>query len=139
MLQADEFVVTWLPRASCPEIRAEIPDAITCSTLVEPIRRIFLSFVRGTTFSAIVVHAADPGAEDRPRTPVDLFRVVGRSREAGILPGLDRRQARIAVVSCFIARSFVLTEGLLGEGIDAFRRTRDGCSRTSLRSSTPGS
>ena len=54
VLQALELVVTWLPSASWPEMRAEMPLAITCSTQVEPMRRTFPALVRGTTFSAIV-------------------------------------------------------------------------------------
>ena len=41
VLHALELVVTWLPRASRPETRAEMPLAITCSTAVLPSRRTF--------------------------------------------------------------------------------------------------
>ena len=39
--QALEFVVTWLPSASSPDTRAEMPLAITCLTAVLPRRRTF--------------------------------------------------------------------------------------------------
>ena len=54
VLQALELVVTWFPRASSPESRAETPLAITCSTTVLPKRRTFLALTSGTMRSPIV-------------------------------------------------------------------------------------
>src|SRR5262249_41853927 len=44
------------------------------------------------------VHAADPRAEDGARAPVDRVVASDGAAKAGILPGLDRREAGIAVV-----------------------------------------
>ena len=96
VLQALELVVTWLPSASRPETRAEMPLAITCSTTVLPRRRTFLASVSGTTLLADRVHAADAGAEDRARVPVDASSSrLGRSRPAS-RPGLDGRERRVS-------------------------------------------
>ena len=54
VLQALEFAVTWLPRASSPETRAETPLPITCSTIVLPSRRTRPPSTIGTTRSPIV-------------------------------------------------------------------------------------
>ena len=70
VLQALELVVTWFPRANCPETRAETPLAITCSTAVDPMRRTFLASVRGTTFSAVV---------SMPPIPVPMMAPVSQS------------------------------------------------------------
>ena len=89
MLQALEFVVTWLPRLSSPETRAETPLAITCSTAVLPRRRTFLASVSGTTRAPDGVHAADPRAQNGSRVPVDVVVVGVRTREARIAPGIQ--------------------------------------------------
>ena len=54
VLHALEFAVTWLPRASSPETRAETPLPMTCSTIVLPRRRTRPSSTMGTTRSPMV-------------------------------------------------------------------------------------
>ncbi len=67
VLQADEFEVTWLPRASRPAIRALVPLFITCSTIRLPIRRTFPALTIGTTVRAIV---SIPPMPEPAMTPV---------------------------------------------------------------------
>lgn len=51
--QAEEFVVTWLPSARSPEMRALLPLAMICSTMLLPSRVTRPAFVPGTRRSAI--------------------------------------------------------------------------------------
>ena len=66
VLQAEEFDVTWLPRASRPAIRALVPLFITCSTTRLPIRRTFPSLTIGTSVPAMVSIPPIPEPEMTP-------------------------------------------------------------------------
>ena len=64
LLHALELLVTWLPSAKRPAIRADTPLPITCSTTVLPSRRTRPESVSGTTLSPTV---------SSPPTPVPMI------------------------------------------------------------------
>jgi len=70
VLQALELVETWFPRASNPEIRAETPLAMICSTIVLPSRRTRPASTSGTSLSPVV---------SSPPIPVPMMAPVSQS------------------------------------------------------------
>ena len=129
VLQALELEVTWLPRASRPLTRAEIPLPITCSTMVEPRRRTLPASVMRHQLLAHGVQAAHAGAQHRARFPVDVVIRRVRALEAGVDPRVHRRDGAVAVVAVH-RHEKVRVEVLLRDRVGALRALPRRCSRT---------